>query len=368
MSIKSSTKNKKLKTLLATSAIVLSIGALVPIIYFWVKPSNQSTELNTSVFGRFKEDFSKLSDEKSKLANEFYGKNTTSIFVSRTGASSGSAGTIWNWPKPQSDTSKNYYFATNIHVIKSTIQYDSNSNQYSLKSDSKFMYSQDGQNVFSINNVSIHKIIASNSIDGIDFAISKFWYQDLVILKTTTNIFNSLNSLNFMDTSSEFNWLTNKISNNPTDLDFFISGYPATKQNTTWPNVVTKTSIKYKYENDRDIESYGLAPKFSDAASILPNYLDSNYGLEFGNKLHKNYAYQLLLPNLGIGGGSSGSLVSVWYNNSLMPIGIYWGVYTYNFKDIALDMSGIDLFYVNKEYSYNRGKITMPTYNNSPLN
>ncbi|MGL4947991.1 MAG: hypothetical protein ACRC42_01225 [Mycoplasma sp.] len=318
---------------------------------------------NSDPYGKFKTNFSESSESEDIMANNFYKNNTASIFTQNKNSSTGSMGTIWNWPN--NDNSYNY-FATNIHVVAEAIKYDYLSNSYYLDTSFKYSFSNDSYSYYQLKEVSIHKIFANNKIEGNVNHSNNNWYQDLVILKTKTNVFKSENTLNFLDTDAEFNWLSNSLKTSPDSLEFYIAGYPWDGFN-GWPDGANWITSKYQFESEENYVNYGMIPRFSDTGSLLSNYLtNDSLGLNFGNINHKNYSLQLLLPEFNFGGGSSGSLVSVMYEGRLMPIGIYWGVYTQTSDRGTISTGGIDLFFAANDYLYANGKLTMPKYNHSP--
>lgn len=228
--------------------------------------------------------------------------------------------------------------------------------------------------------VKIEKINAYESLSFVDssFTIDKNyeqnkWYSDFIMLSTITNIFNNnngaINSLNFLDTDAEYNWLVDGLKN-PTGLELYLCGYP-NNGGVSWPNSAVWTTAKYIW---KDEVNGNRKPELSSANDSLQlDYLKpETISFEIGNgsNKYKNYAKQLLLPKLNLGGGSSGSLVTVKYTNpntnkiELLALGAYWGGYSYKVNEGESFIGTLDLFYAPQNTLISNNANFLLGYNN----
>lgn len=311
-------------------------------------------------------DLSKSNDEQDLAAYSFYQQNTASVFLHARNATSGSMGTIWNWP---SEASNFYYFATNIHVINDALVYTANSSlemdkRFTISSRFDFAYHTEQQERINLSDVElVHIAISDPKLIHDKHNWNSVFYNDLAVLRTTTKIFNNENTLDFIDTESEIQALTS----NTSSYDYYIAGFPAAKDINVWPTSATWTAAKYQWKSIQGAK-YDEKPFLSTSAALfgVNDFVRRNeLGLYISQSslLAKSYAHQLILPGLNLSGGSSGSLVSVWQDNQLKPLGIYWGIYE---LDNNLFYGGVDLFYTADYSLYPSNDAPMLSYSHLP--
>lgn len=364
---------KKTKILTLSLAATIGVSAIGVSVYFIVDQLTKPA-VSTNVYNDVATNLSQTaSDDFDRNALDFYEDNTGTMFVSRSSGSSssvsGEMGTIWNY----SSTLGTYFFATNIHVVSSALIGSAKEGNIRLNPDFDFLIKTRQMNsrkkIFPL----IEKICAFGDLNEVSQATiisnpevrKNSWYSDFVILSTTTELFKQDNTVNFLDSDAEYEWLADKIQsvNNSKEeaLVFYICGYPGGAGN--WPDAAIWTTVKYIWKPQ---SYYGKYPNISSAAKTLGiGYLNPNSesGQDFGNPVtwYKNYSSQLILPKLNLGGGSSGSLVTVKYLNpttkvnELMAIGIYWGGYSSSDGENSEPfLGGVDLFYASTfAYSVN---------------
>lgn len=315
---------------------------------------------NEGVYNQWATDLSKSTDNFDVQTLNWYKENTASMFIAMRNSNSGAQGTIWNYPNPDpvGDPSGRY-FATNIHVVSDAL-IPSTNNSYTLNGNFEFYSSRNAISYEKMLGVSLYHISTQGRPTGlIGGQWTGDWYNDFVILRTTTPIFPYSNTVNFMDTKDEFDWLV-KSSSLPT---FYSCGFPALND-AGWPNSSEWVSVKYIWDASKAQSSF--RPTTGTAAQYSTDYLSASdksglfIGHELNGRLAKSYAFQILLPELNTKGGSSGSLVGVKYNGNLMLVGIYWGGYKFDTNEF---LGGIDLFYTASSYQYGRYGMA-PSYNN----
>lgn len=311
-------------------------------------------------------DLSKSTDPQDHSVYNFYEQNTASIFLHTKNSVSGSMGTIWNWP---SEETNYYYFATNIHVINDALVYTANTSlpmeqRFSLSSMYEFAYHSNQKEREKLSGVELmHIAVSPTDFIADEYNWGSAFYNDLAVLRTTTKIFSTDNSLDFIDTDTEIQAL----AADPAGYDYYIAGFPASKNINIWPASATWTSAKYQWKFFQGAK-YDQKPILTTSASLfgVNDFIKrSELGLNISQSklLAKSYARQLILPGLNLAGGSSGSLVSVWQDNQLKPLGIYWGVYEI---DNNLFYAGVDLFYSGSYQLYSGNNAPVLNYSHLP--
>lgn len=312
------------------------------------KPTSPNTPIQGEIYNSWATDLSTSDKELDKTTLAWYKNNTASVFVNGGDGYVGSQGTIWNYPSPSGDLS-NTYFATNIHVVSSALIPDSN-NTYTFNSNYKLFSSQDTKTYIQLADISLYYVATQSKPIGLsELAWDGDYYSDFAILKTSTALFKSKNNLNFMDNDVEYNWFVGNFEK----VSYYMCGFP-NAGGFRWP--ISTTWVNIKYDWDESAGDWGFGPLLGTSSTFNLNYLSKStvgaYRIgEWGNtRFAKNYTQHLLLPGLNAHSGSSGSLVSIKYGNTLMPIGIYWGGYQVEDSDDFL--GGVELFYVGNPYRH----------------
>lgn len=363
---------------------VLILGAIGATTYFLIESfSNQSKPRTHNVFNDVVSDLSNLEDPFDKATLDYYKTNTATLYSENPRAQYGSMGTIWNYPTPINGDRNRHYFATNIHVVSDALLWRDNAQKFDINNTINFLSkTENSGNCLRLWDVEVEKINAYNQLRDVspNFKIDSYyeqnkWYSDFVILSTITNIFSNSNGvqgvdgLNFLDTDAEYNWLVNSL-NKPTDLEFYICGYPDNGW-ASWPSSAAWTTAKYIW---KESDSSNRKPELSSSSiSLQDNYLKpDSVGFQIGNgsNKYKNYTKQLLLPKLNLGGGSSGSLVTVKYTNpntnkaELLALGAYWGGYSYRVNEEEGFIGALDLFYTPQNTLISSDPHFLLDYNN----
>ena len=309
---------------------------------------------------------------KSRTLSLFFAKKESNVRYD------GIYGTSWVIPKAvlkkDVDTFE-CFLATNAHVIKNFISFDTITNKITLNNnfDSIFLtyYASDNQDkligssiserqFISKENVSI-PFIAAESKETTKYPITSapvhnnklkslpFWtdnsnttfiknsYVDFAMIKLTINksdnitfynwinnvyeidnhINTSINSIEFA-TKSDFEQTTNF-------SDIYIGGFPIINNKVAWKCI--------DYSNSIDFGSNYINDHYS--------FLSPLNGLEIDGNQYKNISSQILLKNINMGSGSSGSLVLTKINGTFKIIGIWWGIYISSANNVitgSLDM------------------------------
>lgn len=321
------------------------------------KKTAPETDNKDGVYNQWATDLSQSNNAFDQQTLNWYKNNTASVFVASNGSNTGSQGTIWNYPNPSNDAF-GHHFATNIHVVADAL-IPAVGNTYALNSDYNFYTSRNTQMNEQLCEVSLYYIATQARPTGLTGGQwNGDWYNDFIILRTTTPIFPYPNTTNFMDSVEEYNWLMNNVSS----ASFYSCGFPALND-AGWPNSSKWVNVKYTWDASKAQSSF--TPTIGTAATYSSGYLNLSNpdGLKIGSetkRLAKGYARQIMLPELNTQGGSSGSLVSVQYNGSLMLVGIYWGGYEFDNNEF---LGGVALLYTGNSYSYGSYG-TAPAYSN----
>lgn len=360
---------------------ILILGAVGTTTYFLIEGfNNQPKSQAYNVFNDVVSNLSNSEDSFDKTTLDFYKTNTATLYSGEMSSQKGSMGTIWNYPTPTNGDVNRQYFATNIHVVSDALVWQVSSKSFSVDKTFAFLSKTENHwNNSQLLDVRIEKINAYESLNLIDsnFTINKEyeqnkWYSDFIILSTITNIFNNnnevINNLNFLNTPEEYSWLVDSLKN-PTGLELYLCGYPG-NDGVSWPSSAVWTTAKYIW---KDEVNGNRKPEFSSASDSLLSYLKpETTGFKIGNgsNKYKNYAKQLLLPKLNLGGGSSGSLVTVKYTNpntnkiELLALGAYWGGYSYKVNESESFIGALDLFYAPQNTLISNNARFLLGYNN----
>lgn len=353
----------KKKYLKWTSIATILVGSVALSALATVACSNTNTDNKYEIYNQWASNFSESKDAFDISTLDWYKNNTASIYVHNSLASSGTKGTIWNYPMINGVTEGGHFFATSITTIAEALVPTPGTNKFTINPEYIFRISIDSQLYDIAKNVTVHYMATQSKPLGITGEWNGDFYSDFVILRTTTKIFSSDNKItNFMSNYGQYRWLMANL----TDINYYICSF-STFSGSGWPNSAEWISVKYTWNN---LGYSSFKPSASTAAAYYSNYLGSSNtnGLVIGsttdNRLAKNYAQQILLPELNIHNGSSGSLVGVNYNGSLLFIGTYWGGYGFvNSNGGAEFLGAIDLFNTNSPYAYGTYGLA-PEYNN----
>ncbi|MGL4951116.1 MAG: hypothetical protein ACRC4M_04815 [Mycoplasma sp.] len=306
---------RKTNVFMSTICLLTGVGLVVGFTFLITKNNNQNNEKDNM----YQTNLKNSDDNFDKKVLKKYTNETVSIQISLSGTTW--YGTGWNLSQYSDGFST--YIATNLHVISPILEKE----PWKIKSGYNFellRIKEDQINwnkkYFDSGEIVLEKIVIDNNLYKS--------YQDFVILKINTptkTIFgeNKNMEVEWLDTTTEFEWLKEKIYNKE-DLTYYVCGFPYKKNST---NNVNWTTIKYLNNIDENKPYFDTADNMIDTNE--KNYIDNSL--------------QLIFPELNVDGGSSGSLVSVKYEDTIMNIGIYWGIY----KNEKNTWGGVDLFYAN---------------------
>lgn len=310
----------------------------------------------TFKYGRNIENFSKSDDVVDQLFKNFYNHNTRPILLTRP-TSNGEeiiSGTTWYYPWANNDYNR-YYFATNIHVVShclyldqfDNIQIDPSFSFWTVKNNGTINpYPGDislNQRIF-LNDVRLEYIALKNNYSQYLPSAAGAWeYSDFAILSTSTNLWGNtppITDFDFVDTKSEWDLAVNQ------NKVFYMAGFPTSFKNEL-NDFYEYVTIKYTTEQT------GLTST-SIRQLGYNNYLNQNNGIKIFNNLDTifhSYSHQLLLPSLDIPPGSSGSLVCVYQDNKIKPLGIWWGIYSSSNGNYIT--GAMDFFYTDNYWLWN---------------
>lgn len=322
------------------------------------------------------------SAEIDKKALDFYQTYSRSIAISKKYDTTSTLGTIWAYPNPNND--HRYWFATNIHVIRDLLYLTNDnvldqsvieSNFYidvnDFDSDMKHTQSYDKR----LRNVKIEKIgltdqyspAFSNSyyLNGNKFSNEPYNYTDFAILSSTVNPFSSNIStydMDFVDTEEEYERAKNA-------QYLYIAGFPVVS-NPTKDKVTDFITAKYRIKNsnsDQTIFGSTAVKQFGGISNYITNdktWLDIFVNGDYKRPGFLSFASQLIMPNLNLGGGSSGSVICFYdpEDEKIKPLSIWWGVYETRKNGKLIEVKGAgDLFYSSNYYIGNK---EVPGYSN----
>lgn len=307
-----------------------------------------------------------------------------------------------------------YYIATNLHVAaaiqnsgKTTYEYDTSAKRYKLVSNPDYQYLSLGQVIYNGNSYST---ISNNDIDDTEYnaylplsAVSiQYTTFDLFKSMSLTDNYNTygtntidngtmdlailkidLSQIEFEDDSdvckNYFYSSLDAYNEKPTKFGTYeygdnisIGGFPAKKEKGETKGVYTSSIHPTPYTNSQ-VGGNTTNLTISYVNNNVKNYYDDFYkksGAKSKSDFQQNYVYyndiafktdeyagytntavQATFNDVGLTGGSSGSMV---INDQFEVVGIYWGGYTtttgYN-KTQTISM--FDLFVNNYNYTYN---------------
>ncbi|MGL5522059.1 MAG: hypothetical protein ACRDAW_02215 [Metamycoplasmataceae bacterium] len=335
--------------------------------------------------------FPTLNKEEQQVV-DFY-KDTTARITSPVwvdGVEYAESGTVWYYPKPDWDKTNDWtYFATNIHVITNNLTKTKlpTSTQkpvhgFYLREDDqhkeiKFSFLRGDATEGSLSDL-YWADVSKGEIELVDLALNTSPDYDVnkknrnmldfAIIRVKTigrNYFgvpfdinkhiNKNKNLNYdwIDTEAEFK----EIFENIEDLTFYIGGYPSGfwtiksyTRNQFWVPQTSTLPIKSgtKWYTDPNLSQY-------DAVKLG--------GINGGEEWY-SMSNSLMFPNFPMGGGSSGSVVTILHKGVVRPVGIFWGEFAandFNNKNL-IPMAGADLFYT-PNYFFKSQTDSAPGYN-----
>ncbi len=296
--------------------------------YFYLSKTTSTSQNDSPSSTNKYTNFTPTTQEEKEIIKTLY-NNTAAISILDRNTMTVSMGTIWNYPMPLVNAnSSRYYFATNIHVVDNAIL--RNPNNVSQPSIASFYeWSCNIDNSFKPTESYFAKTLKNIKVEHYSTALtgassSSEAFQDFAILSTTTQIWknrslfnqddfiNASNKIkhydNFHFTSSENGQETKK------PLPIYTLGYPVLTNNSPWNHA---TPIANKYEKE-----WTCASTF--AGSTL-NIYPSQYHWEA-----TQYEQQIIMPDLDIPAGSSGSLMVTIdpTTKQIVPLGIWHSVTT----------------------------------------
>ncbi|MGL5358009.1 MAG: hypothetical protein ACRC9U_03080 [Metamycoplasmataceae bacterium] len=297
------------------------------------------------------------------------------------------SGTAWYYPKPATDTTDEWtYFGTNIHVIGNlltkTIPVDTKQKPvhgFYLKEDNyhkfaRLNFSRDKQ--ASINDRGLVYLvdISQNEMELVDLALDttanydingkKRNMLDFAVLRVKTvgtdisnqpfdvsKHINKNKNINYdwIDTEAEFR----EVFENIEDQTFYVGGYPggfwtvkSYTRNQFWVPQTTTLPIK------------GGTQWYTDPS------LSKGNAVKLGGEEWYSMSNNIMFPNLIVGAGGSGSLITILHKGEVRPVAIFWG--TFAQKNLAnqnlITFSGADLFYTPNFFFKDR-QTGAPGYN-----
>ncbi|MGL5519824.1 MAG: hypothetical protein ACRDBR_00120 [Metamycoplasmataceae bacterium] len=314
-------------------------------------------------------------DANEKKIVDFY-KDTTAQLTSaildpnRPNEEFEESGTVWYYPKPATDTTDEWtYFGTNIHVIghllTKTIPADTKQKPvhgFYLKEDNYHKYarlnfSRDKQTSINDRGFVYLADISKNEMELVDLALDttanydingkKRNMLDFAVLRFKTvgtdvankpfDISKHINKnknikYDWIDTEQEFK----EVFENIEDQTFYVGGYPggfwtvkSYTRNQFWVPQTTTLPIK------------GGTQWYTDAS------LSKGNAVKLGGEEWYSMSNNIMFPNLIVGAGGSGSLITILHKGEVRPVAIFWG--TFAQKNLSnqnlITFSGADLFY-----------------------
>ncbi|MGL4184052.1 MAG: hypothetical protein ACRCRP_02850 [Metamycoplasmataceae bacterium] len=302
------------------------------------------------------------------------------------------SGTVWYYPRPATETDDTWtYFATNIHVIRSLITKNPpiTSNQtpvhgFYLKDDDRHRYarinfSRDKQASVNDRGFVYSMDIAANEMQLVDLALDRSSNYDIngknrnmldfavfrvktvgqdifnkpFDIKQHVNKNNDINKYDWIDTEAEFK----EVFENIQDLTFYVGGYPGG----FW-TIKSYTRNQYWVPQTSTLPIMGGTQWYTDAS------LSAGNAVKLDGEEWYSMSNNILLPNLVIGGGGSGSLVTILHKGVVRPVAILWGTFAQkNLNELNfVDLTGADLFYTPNFYFKDR-KTGAPGYDFTKL-
>ncbi len=343
--------------------ILITLVAVVGIITSFRLISNTTIE--------YVPKYQKLDGDAEKIIKS----RTLSLFFAQKKGSfeyQGTYGTAWVIPngiKQVDNNTLNCYIATNIHVISSFVNVITNKAKtnldysYSLNNNFNYLFfsyfdSENQQKLHGLNtderefiekkDVEVLKMFAGQDetqkyqIDNLNFdeginsigpfeKIDNKWYlknflHDIAILRlqitrNKNNLYKFMNNINLEDKNRKISLITvNEMKTLKDNIEsFYIGGFPYLNQQLKWKGY----TIPFDNGNNSILSS---------SSERDNSFKSPNAGINFqqDGKLEnfKNVSRQILIKNLNIGSGSSGSMMLAKLKDQTCRIlGICWGVY-----------------------------------------
>lgn len=340
-------------SLLFGSILVVAINAII--IYFSQKQTNDKY-----ISSKYS-DFSNSNDQDIR---KFFKQNTVSMSIieNETTKTNGTAW-LYDW----NHKNNTYTFITNLHVFSPFIEYDKNTNDAKLINQSFKSI-----NIRYFNNVNDDKLsMIRTNFDN--WSISKLdnIFLSRMIPKRYNNSNNTktINNKCYIDngyidyikityhSSNNYfdNWLKtdhtkpeimNINEHNINDLkELYIAGFPIINNKPTW----TEQKIP---NNKTNVFISNTVKELSPDAWMNDN---NNIYIETNNKKInlRSVSNQIVVKELRMGAGSSGSMMITRHENKIKIIGIWWG--TYGNHSGAIDLLNTNSFipydsYMNNEW------------------
>ena len=309
--------------------------------------------------------------EIDKKALDFYQTYSRSIAITKYNDTTSTLGTIWAYPNPNND--HRYWFVTNIHVIKDLLYLTNDNvlNQSIINSNFSIRVNsfRDTQSYDTpLRNVKIERIALtdkyssafSNSyyLNGNKFTNEPYNYSDFAILSSTVNPFSSNISsydMDFVDTPEEYIRAKNAEY-------LYIAGFPVIS-NPSINKITDFITAKYKVKKSGSEQTtFGstAVEQFGGITNYMNNdktWLDIFVNGDYTRPGFLSFASQLIMPNLNLGGGSSGSVICFYdpEDDKIKPLSIWWGVYEKRINGKLVEVKGAsDLFFTNDYYIGNK--------------
>lgn len=295
-------------------------------------------------------------------------------------------GTTWIWGKATQNFS--YYLATNIHVI-SPVTINENNNQSPTKENEKFQIKSGTKIALGyVKDAAVNKgdedlnIESLNTIPSIVYTATsynkyKYWennnqtynypysMSDLAILKFdfSNTSQNFKNFLKYYDQSpTKFN--TIPIDKNFNNSEYFIGGFPYIKKEKGNGKMIGTWRFGYSSKNNKKQLVDGTIntslPQLN--SNKKPIFTNGTRFPESSNYYYKNIARQVVIQDLNLQSGSSGSMV---INQNDLISGIYWGGYKFISNNKENFLGGFDALVTDgyKTINTNVTNATYPQYN-----
>lgn len=293
-------------------------------------------------------------------------------------------GTTWIFNKSSTQDFV-YYMATNIHVIAPVTQLTGSgtSSTYSISPDVQQVtlgYAQDpavnkGSNDLFLETISNSNLFPSIVYTGTSYNTYKYWeapngtiynypysMSDIAILE-----------FNFSSASQSFKNFLKYYDNSPTKFEtnaidqtftannneYFIGGFPYLENENS--NYIGTWKFESSINKQKDLVD-GTVDTITPT-STPPTFTNGTQFPANSGRYFKNIARQVIINNLNLMPGSSGSMV---INGNNLISGIYWGGYTSHMSNgTETFFGGFDVFVTNSYHTYNTSitNTIYPAYN-----